>query len=87
LTWWRKALPEGARSRLAKVWPFSLAAASLCFLIALEIAIFGFVPGLSDPDPILTVCWSFLGIGLLLYLFTFVAGFAHDIQKQSGPAA
>jgi hypothetical protein len=79
LTWWRKVLPENVRPGLARAWPVSLAAASLCFLIALEIAIFGFVPGMSDPDQIFTVCWSFLGIGLVLYLFTFVAGFANDI--------
>ena len=82
LTWWRKVLPENVRRVLAKVWPTSLFFGLLCFLIALEIAIFGIVPGVNDADQKLYICWSLLGIGLVAFLFTFMAGFAHDIQKQ-----
>jgi hypothetical protein len=87
LSWWRRVMPEKARPVLAKLWPFTLAAVTLFFLIALEIAIFGFVPGVSDPDVILTVCWSFLGAAWVLMLFTFVAGFADDIEKSNKFAA
>ena len=48
----------------------------LFFLSALEMAVFGFVPGVTDPDVALAVCWSLLLAGLV----TFVAGFAHDIE-------
>ena len=82
LTWWRKILPENVRRVLGKLWPFTLATVTLFFLIALEIAIFGFVPGLSGPDVILTVCWSFLGAAWVFMFFTFVAGFADDIEKN-----
>ena len=81
LTWWRKVLPEKIRQVLAKLWPFSLIAILICFFIALEIAIFGFVPGIDDPDTALVICWSFLLTAWILLLFTFVNGFAYDIQK------
>jgi hypothetical protein len=83
LTWWRKVLPAGARPVLAKIWPFSVSLGSFCFLVALEIAIFGFMPGLSDPEQILYTCWYFLLAAWLLYLLSFVSGFASDIQQMA----
>jgi hypothetical protein len=83
LSWWRKVLPSRIRRALAKLWPFSLGAVLVCFLIGLEIAIFGFVPGINDPDTALTICWSFLFAAWILLLFSFVAGFAADIERQT----
>jgi hypothetical protein len=80
LTWWHRVLPTAAQRTLARVWRGSLILVVVLFLSALEIAVFGFVPGVSDPDVALVVCWSLLGAGLLTLLFTFVAGFAHDIR-------
>jgi hypothetical protein len=82
LTWWQKVLPENVRRVLAKLWPFTLTVASGLFLLALEIAIFGFLPGVSDAEQKLYFCWSFLGFGWVILLFTFVAGIANDIQKR-----
>jgi hypothetical protein len=83
LTWWRKVLPAGARGVLAKVWPVTLAIGSLSFLIGLFIAVTGYVPGESDPERILNICWTFIfGGGLGMFLLSFVTGFAHDIQFQ-----
>jgi len=82
LTWWRKTLPEKIRRTLAGLWPFSLAIGSALFLFALEIAIWGFVPGMTDPEQRLYLCWSFLGIGLVANLVTFASGFAYDIQRS-----
>jgi hypothetical protein len=82
LTWWRAVLPESIRRALAKLWLGSLVAAVLLFFIALEIAIVGFVPRVSDPKQILIICWSILGAGLGILLLAFVAGFAHDIERQ-----
>jgi hypothetical protein len=84
LTWWRKVFPGKIRQVLAKCWPFSLFAVLICFLIALEIAIFGFFPGVDNPDTVLAICWSFLLAAWVLLLFTFVNGFAYDIQHQTG---
>ena len=82
LTWWKQVLPEKSRRVLAKLWPFSLSAVVVCFLIALEIAIVGFVPGVNDPDSALTICWSFLFAAWILMLFSFTSGFAYDIEHQ-----
>ncbi len=82
LTWWRKTLPESARRRLAPMWPFSLTISSLLFLMALEIAIAGFVPGVNNPEQKQYTCWLLLGVALGAYLLTFVAGFAYDIQAK-----
>ena len=83
LIWWRKVLPESVRRVLAKLWLWSLIASALLIVLALEIAIFGFVPGVNDPDLILIIMLSSLGVGLGVLLLTFVAGFAHDIERQA----
>ena len=82
LTWWRRVLPKSTRQWLAGLWPSTLAAGVLCFLVALEIAIFGFVPGVIDPNLKNYICWSILAAGLVAILFTFLAGFAQDIQAK-----
>jgi hypothetical protein len=83
LDWWHKVLPEGFRRGLAKIWPVTLTLGSISLLIGLFIAITGFVPGVSDSNRILAVCWSFVfGGGLGMFLVTFVAGFAYDIQEH-----
>lgn len=83
LDWWRKVLPEGIRPGLAKLWPFTLALASISFLIGLFIAITGYVPGVTDDEEILAVCWAFIfGGGWGMYLLTYAAGFAADIQRK-----
>ena len=82
LSWWRKALPETTRRSLARLWPVTMTAGLLCFLVALEIAIFGYVPGVINPDLKNYICWSILAAGLVAILFTFVAGFARDIQDK-----
>jgi hypothetical protein len=83
LTWWRKSLPESIRHGLARLWTILMVVGLLCFLIALEIAIFGFVPGVNNPDLKNYICWTILGVGLVTFLFTFAAGFARDIQLKS----
>jgi hypothetical protein len=84
LIWWRKVLSENVRRVLAKLWLAFLVIGSISFLIGLSIAIFGFVPGESNPERILSICWSFIFTGGLgMFLLSFVAGFAHDIQQSA----
>lgn len=80
---WRRVLPENIRLPLSRIWPYSLSLVVMCFLIALEIAIFGFVPGVSDPDAALAICWIFLLIAWILLLCSFVSGFADDIRRNA----
>lgn len=81
LHWWRKAIPTGARRFLSKVWFPFLIISSLLLLNTLQIAIFGFVPGVSDPDTIRIVMLSTAGASLLFLILAFISGFAHDIDK------
>ncbi len=77
-------MPEGIRPAREKLWPFTLALGSLSFLIGLFVAITGYVPGVTNDESILAVCWAFIfGGGLGLYLLTFVSGFAADIQNNT----
>lgn len=83
LTWWRRVLPEAVRPTLGRLWPLTLTLGSASFLIGLFIAITGNVPGQTDPEVILSICWAFIfGGGLGLYLLTFIFGFASDIQAS-----
>jgi hypothetical protein len=66
------------RKRKTEMWLWSPMVDSLLLVIALEIAIFRFVPCVNDSDTILTVIVSALGIGTGVILFTFIAGFAYD---------
>ena len=81
LNWWRKVLPAGMRRFLSKLWRPFLIAGTLFILFTLQIAIFGFVPGVSDPDSISMVMVSTLGVGLLFLILAFISGCAHDIDK------
>jgi hypothetical protein len=76
LSWWQKVLAERIRRRLAQFWPVFLIIGSGLFLVALEIAIFGLVPGVSDPQAKQYICWTFLGVAVGAYLLTIVSGFA-----------
>lgn len=81
LTWWRKVFSNGVRRVLTRLWLTFLIISSLLILFVLEIAIFGFVPGISSPDTISTVMLSVLGTGFIFLILAFISGFAHDIEK------
>lgn len=82
LTWWKKVLPVRIRSGFAKVWIYSLGIACIFFLTSLEMAIFGYFPGINDPEVMLYTCWSFLLIFMVLINLTYISGFAHDIERM-----
>ena len=79
LTWWRKALPTSIRGPLGRLWLPGLVLTASLLLVALAIGIFGFVPGVDDPDAVLLILAAVLGTDYLLMLLTIAAGFAHDI--------
>ncbi len=80
LAWWRKLLPERLRRILAPLWPVALGVGAVSLLVGLSISITGVVPGASDPEQILSICWSFVfGGGLGVFLLAMLAGFACDL--------
>lgn len=84
LTWWRKVLPQGLRGGLARLWRWTMIAGAAGVLLALEIAIFGYFPGVTDADQLLSIVFAALGSAWLLFLLTFVSAFAYDIEHPAG---
>lgn len=80
---WKKLLSENTRSKIAKTWAELLIVSCSMILLALELAIFGFFPGVTDPKLLQMICWSTLVCGTVILLVSIVAGFASDIQTQS----
>lgn len=80
LKWWKRVLPLATHSFLSKLWRPFLIVSTLLILYTLQIAIFGFVPGITDPDRISIVMVSTLGIGLLFLILAFISGCAHDLD-------
>lgn len=83
LTWWRSVLPSGAGRRLDGLWLGLLLVALALGLFALEIAIAGVVPGVTDPARARLICWSALGLMLAMLLLSVVAGSANDSERQA----
>ncbi len=87
LTWSRKLLANSFGRGLAKVWPGALAAGSVLFLFGLEIAVFGYFPGVTDPERLLGICWSGLAAGWGMFLLAILSGLAADAQRGPAPHA
>ncbi len=82
LRWWRKTLGSGVRKLLSPLWPWALALAAVCWLVAIEIAVFGYFPSLTDADVILYVCWSFLLAAMFFINISYISAFAADIERD-----
>jgi hypothetical protein len=82
LTWWRAHLPVSICRLLGVLFPWSFGAFLCIYVIALEIAIVGYVPGVPEP---LDVLWATAYTMMGLFLFTAFSGFAYDIQKRTEP--
>lgn len=84
LDWWQEKLSLGLRKSLAKIWIYALLATMVSWLIVMELGIFGYFPGLNDPERILNVVFLFLFSTVVLACFTFLCAIAMDIEnKQS----
>ena len=82
LDFWSKFFPKNARRIIGNIWPLSVGIASVAFIIALEISIFGYFPGVENPDAIFTICWSFLGLSLIFIQASYISCFASDIENR-----
>ncbi len=57
LRWLPSRLPATVGRALSRSWPASVVAGLALYAFALEVAIVGFVPGVSDPEQALAICW------------------------------
>jgi hypothetical protein len=83
LNFWSRLIPTAVRPALGRIWPWGLGAACVLFLAALEIAIVGYVPGVSEQTQLLHICWTILAAALAFYLLSMLSGFAHDIEVRN----
>ena len=81
LLWWQLVLRAGIRKGLAQAWLWLLSTAALLILIALGIAVFGYMPGVENMEQVLNITLSLVGVSLVLFLLASVAGFARDIEQ------
>jgi len=56
-----------------------LVISSALLVFALEIATTGFVPAVNDPEAVLSIMLSCLGMEVVALPLTFISGFARDI--------
>jgi hypothetical protein len=82
LTWWRKVLPRSTWPFLSGLWIVTLVLATIAMLIGVEMAVFGFFPGLTDPASIENTAMLFVFSAAILYVVSFVAGFGHELQRM-----
>ena len=81
LTWWGKVLPRSIWPFLSKFWIVTLVLASAAILFGLEIAIFGIVPGMTDPETIQNTALLLVLSSAILYCVSFIAGFGHELNR------
>jgi len=84
LKWWRAHLPINLRGFLAKLWPWSVIAFVLVFLVGVEIAVFGYpLLWFFDANVTFTIQNALALVMVVLWPVCIVTAFAHDIQKQT----
>jgi len=82
LTWWRKVLPRSMWLFLSKLWIVALTLASIAMLIGLEMAIFGYFPGITEPESIESISLLFVLAAAILCVVSFIAGFGHELRRM-----
>jgi hypothetical protein len=84
LGFWRWIMPPALRRTLAKIWRPALDVAAILFLAALEVATFGYFPGLPhDTEALTRVLWRLAAAIIVAVLLAILAGFAHDLEARA----
>jgi hypothetical protein len=73
LAWVRSRRPGRLTAALHRAWPGLVALGLAAYAFALEVAIVGYVPGVSDPDLALSLCWLAL-LACLVAMFGALVG-------------
>jgi hypothetical protein len=83
LGFWSWLIPPPVRRVLGKLWGSTLVMGTVLFVAALEIAVVGYVPGVSGQTRIPHICWTLLLFALVFYFLSFLSGFAHDVEVRA----
>jgi hypothetical protein len=82
LDWWERIMSALLRKTLSALWKYSLVTTTIFWLILMELGIFGYFPGQTDPDIILNIVYGFLFSTAILACITFICAFAGDIEDR-----
>jgi hypothetical protein len=82
LDWWKKIISEKNTKFLSRAWLPALVATSGLWLFVMELGIFGYFPGQSNPNIILKIIFILLFSTAILANFTFICAFARDIGER-----
>lgn len=82
LYWWDNIMPVRLRKVLSKLWIYGLVVTVLSWLIVMELGIFGYFPMQTNPDNILKIVFVFLLFAVISTNFTFISGFAKDVEER-----
>jgi hypothetical protein len=83
LIWWRNHLPIVLRVSLSRLWPVSIIIYVLVFVMAVEIAIFGFpLLWIFSTSVTYTIQWILALVMVLLWPVCVITALAHDIQEK-----
>ncbi len=80
--WWRNILPEDLRKTLGRMWPVFFITCMSLFGTGIAIWLSWFVTGGKAQNTVNYICWIFLCGGLIFFILTIIAGFAHDIERE-----
>ena len=82
LNWWRKVLHRSIWPFLSRLWIITLILALITMLIGLEMAIFGYFPGITEPSIIESTALLFVLVAAILCIISFIAGFGHELRRM-----
>jgi hypothetical protein len=82
LDWWREVLPQRTWPLLSRLWLPILVLSSAIMLMGLQVAIFGFVPGMTDPRRIQNTSMNLVLSSAVLNVIAFIAGFGHELHRR-----
>lgn len=82
LNWWRRTLPEPTWPFLSQMWRVFLAAAVASMLVGLEMAIFGWFPGITDLETLTNINMMIVFGSAILFVLAFISGFGQELLSQ-----
>jgi hypothetical protein len=81
LNWWKRNLPLTLRKNLRSLWVVFLPLTLISWLIVMELGIFGYFPGQSDPETVIKIVYIFLFSSVILACVSFICAISGDTEE------
>jgi hypothetical protein len=84
LLWWKtKIKSRSGLEKIRVVWSLLLVVISMLWLLAVEIAVFGYFPRVKEASLLLAICWGALLTTLLLIIIAYMTAMIIDVKQQT----